>query len=471
MGRLLSLVRGVESSLRSRLGQWMQEVSLAGDLAEVEIDAAQANIVQLQVDVTAPGWLAAYLTQTAWYVNSVTGNDANDALTGGAAIKTLAELTRRWSARTFSPAITAVNVYLAGTFPTEKLILVANFVAPAPGGAPPTITVSGTMTTVDSGALSGYTAWSSATSVRGTLTDAAQDFTPHVRRRIRATSGVALGAVTWIGSLGGGITVANVGRFRTNTSYTGSLKDMAINDTYVIETFDTQIAGFYIDCRNGWFMLKDVEIAATAGNIYVVCTSRMSRQYIKIWGCRFLNASSGQIQLEGDMQPIGCAFDITAGGFGMQYAEGFMNGKSWCLFGALYFYNCMAQLDSTMCDGNGASFVGVFLYQNANVYITNTFWAVFGCVNGVATTMIIVGATNTSFSSSSGYVWGSGNTTTTAVQVVNGSNFQYAAAVKPTLTGVVPGNDVILAGAAPIAWAGVPAASALPDTAVIQVRK
>ena len=42
MGRLLSLMRGVECSIRSRLGQWMQEVSTTTDQAVVDIAALQA---------------------------------------------------------------------------------------------------------------------------------------------------------------------------------------------------------------------------------------------------------------------------------------------------------------------------------------------------------------------------------------------------------------------------------------------
>lgn len=55
MGRLLSLLKGVECSIRSRLGSWMQEVSLAGDQAasdvstlQTEMNAAEADISTLQ---------------------------------------------------------------------------------------------------------------------------------------------------------------------------------------------------------------------------------------------------------------------------------------------------------------------------------------------------------------------------------------------------------------------------------------
>src|SRR5574340_1234089 len=37
-----------------------------------------------------------FLTQATWYVDSITGNDLNSGVSAGTALKTLAELSRRW---------------------------------------------------------------------------------------------------------------------------------------------------------------------------------------------------------------------------------------------------------------------------------------------------------------------------------------------------------------------------------------
>lgn len=67
MGRLLSLVRGVETSIRSRLGTWMQEVSLNGDQASSNISTLQvleaqdaANIAALQALNVLPDGTVVY---------------------------------------------------------------------------------------------------------------------------------------------------------------------------------------------------------------------------------------------------------------------------------------------------------------------------------------------------------------------------------------------------------------------------
>ncbi|RPJ82450.1 MAG: hypothetical protein EHM13_08885, partial [Acidobacteria bacterium] len=158
-----------------------------------------ANDIQLNPAIGASingGFV--YLTQTDWAVDSTAGNDSN-AGTAASPLLTLAELARRWEGRTFSPAIATVTVQLVGTFPTEFLTLDGAIFTSSV-----TITVSGTMTTVDSGTVTAITAWNGAAAgadgTRGNITDAAQDFTPHLLRRIRLTSGANSGSISNIAS-------------------------------------------------------------------------------------------------------------------------------------------------------------------------------------------------------------------------------------------------------------------------------
>lgn len=60
MGRLLSLARGIETSLWSRLGRWIQEVATTTDQAvgdvstlQTEMNVAQTDIAALQTDLGA----------------------------------------------------------------------------------------------------------------------------------------------------------------------------------------------------------------------------------------------------------------------------------------------------------------------------------------------------------------------------------------------------------------------------------
>lgn len=323
MGKLLSLVRGVECSIRSRLGIWMQEVSKAGDLAEVEISAAQAAITQLQVDVTAPGWLAAYLTQAAWYVNSVTGDDANDASIG-APIKTLGELTRRFEGRTVSPALATLTINLAGTFPTEYLTL--DFAV----AGTTTVDVTGQTTQVDSGTITAYTAENPATTTRRALTDAAQDFTAHVRRRMRMTGGAQSGAVAWIGSLGGGVTVANMSAFYKDTQSTGN---PAAPDAYVIETLDTTLLGYAIRISgNVLFFLRSCVFTPPVGGGHSVidCGGFI---HARMFGCSIVTVPTNAFVTVGTVTMLGCS---NAGySWSLHFGEYFINGHA--AFGRVKF--------------------------------------------------------------------------------------------------------------------------------------
>ena len=68
-----------------------------------------------------------FATAPAIFVNSVTGNDANDGLTAGTAIKTLAELERRCRFVTF---LQNTTITLTGDFTAENLVLAEHPVCP-----------------------------------------------------------------------------------------------------------------------------------------------------------------------------------------------------------------------------------------------------------------------------------------------------------------------------------------------------
>lgn len=426
----------------------------------------------------APGrWVAtsppaSYLTQAAWYVNSATGNDNNDGLTAATPLLTLAELTRRWQGRVFAPSILAVNVYLAGTFPSEKLLLNATFPAP---NANPVVTVTGAKTTVASGTVTAYQAWNSAADLRGQMTDGAQDFTAQVRRRVRLTSGAGAGGLAWIGSLGGGVTIANTSRFRTvSGTSTGSFVDPGIGDSYVVETLDTTILEYQIDCPGALVKLEDLRIATNATATISQCNSGdrgHARNTVRVAGCEYYAAASGEVQMRGGQLLLACANGGPGAGLSL-YGGRFINFKSHFSWGPTNLYNVMIQSDSWMHDGNGTDPAHLLVEQGATVY-DQTFRAFFGCTNVTQTALIRVN--NAGFMAfNSAYLWGAaGNLKTNAVWIGNSCGITFSAATPPKATGATPGvNDAVVSNVG-LAWAAITAAgyaAAPPDNGYYNIK-
>lgn len=404
-----------------------------------------------------------FLIQADWFVNSATGDDTNDGATALTPLLTLRELARRWAGRTFSNLAT-VTINLAGTFPTQYLVLSdVTFVDPAT-----VITVQGTMTQTDSGSLTAaFTAWNGA--VRGALTDAAQDFTASVLRRIRMTSGAANGAVSNVASLGAGVTIANVGQFTTSTP---STVNPANGDTYVIETYDTQCAGYYIHINGpATLRVKDIDfitpVGSTARN-YAECGGNLNKCIF--FGCRF-NATNGGTTWDGAARYAGISIE---GNFG-SFFGGNPNLINSVVFGFLQFSAANATSQAVLHEGGGARAANMFV-SNGTLLETiggtgNFGHAFFGVINGTGTALVTVeDLAQWAMTNAAGAMVGAtGNTTTNALRVRNGCGVSYV--TKPSATGNVPGEDVVLASAVAIAWATVPAMATPPDNAYVNVRQ
>lgn len=445
MSALFDLLRAAtgERSLHGHVGKWRLAVTQA-------------------LDALLSGG-EGYLTQSQWFVNPQTGSNLNDGATAATALQSLAELNRRWMGRTFSPTVSAVAIHLSGSFPTEGFYLNANFTFP---NGPVPVTISGTMTIVDSGTVTAYTAWSSATDVRAALTDAAQDFTPHVRRRIRITSGAANGGVAGIGSLGGGATVANVGQFRTGTSFTGANVNPGVGDSYVVEIFDTQIHEYYFDCPGAWIILQDVEVASGSVSSSACVSRQVSQARMKVFGCRFLSTATTQVTYRGDHTFLACMYE---GSIAHEFVLGFFNFKAQCVFGSMTVFHAMVQRDSSMHDGNGTS-TGHLLIEQATTVFDQTFAAFFNCTNASQTSLVRVN-NFANWVLSTAYFWGAaGNLKTNALWVGNGSGVIYSATTVPKATGATPGvNDVVVSNVG-AAWATLPILAATPNNGFVNVK-
>jgi hypothetical protein len=125
-------------------------------------------------------------------------------------------------------------------------------------------------------------------------------------------------------------------------------------------------------------------------------------------------------------------------------------------------------------DGNGTHSVSLGADGGATLLDVH-HRAFFGNVNGIFTSHVqVYDASDYVLESANARLWGAaGNTVTNALKIMNGCNVQYV--TLPTATGAVPGNDVVLAAAAAIAWAVIGAAggavAVAPNNAAINVRQ
>lgn len=182
------------------------------------------------------GIAAGYVSD--WYVNSDTGNDANDA-SSGSPIKTTEELSRRLNPG--GAALTprqVTNIHLAGATPFQSLQLdldplpnsgfVVHVFCAFTSSSP--ITLSSVVNTVES----------ATAPVRGEITTGAGAFA--VGNRVRSTSGAVAGAITYVTELHGGATDAYIKTwFNDSGPSTSSLVNVAPGTTCVVDTLQVTI--------------------------------------------------------------------------------------------------------------------------------------------------------------------------------------------------------------------------------------
>jgi hypothetical protein len=451
MSKMLDLLKGAtgEAALPSRLGRWRLGIS--------------ALVDSLQAQLTGLTFSQPYLTQTAWAVDSVTGND-NAAGTLAAPLLTLAELARRWNGRTFAPTVTSVSVSLAGTFVGEMLDLQAQFTAP---NLDVPVTVSGTMVAAGlSGAITTYQAFVVG-ATRASVTVGGADFSTLKQKRIRITSGAVNGAVSTICSTGAGVTVANVGQFSTVTGLTGTNANPANGDGFIVESFQTQIRQYNVNCPGAVVTVRDLSIQAPAGGTSNNQSQQATNFLLKIFGCEFSTGTGIVTNVEGDAVFVSCS---VIGASQVQTVNCFQSWKNSVVLSTSPIAHSLGsaiQATSMIHDGDGVRNSGLNITNNSQV-VDTTQRAFFGCVNGGGLTcMARCGGGGAQWSLAN--FWGAtGNTTTNAAQVVNGSMAQYT--TLPSATGATPGvNDVVIGGAG-MAWGGLPFANAAPDNASFNVR-
>jgi len=432
----------------------VQEATSFGEESTLTVSTPTAFTRGVNATLTA-------LTQDVWYVDASTGDDAGDA-SSTSPLKTLSELYRRTCNRIIASTVTTFTINLSGDFGTELLTL--RMITQAPTTI---VRVIGTTTSLDTGSITTWQAETATTNTRRQLTDTSQDFTAYVGKRIRMTSGARNGLVTWIASLGAGATIANIGRF--NWYQTGA--DPVSPDTYVIEDLTTKCGGYDINITGptsatvtDWS--PSIESVAFVNNT-VFSSSRFVCTGTAVFrGCLFTGTTGSLTTSGGSPYFVSCCNDTI-----MSFELCTPTGYSFVHRRRVFFNRSVNAVwqQSTLHDGNGT---------NASMYIGGSSF-----VNSVGNhgffNNVTDGTTYTAhvvvrpggqwhMSAAAGVLWGNaGNTIANSIKIANGAGVTYV--TLPVSTSNVAGEDVVLAAAAAIAWASLPALSVSPNNAFMNV--
>jgi hypothetical protein len=381
-----------------------------------------------------------YLTQTAWFVDSVNGKDTNNGLTSATAIRSLVELSRRWEGRVFNPSIGSVTVTLAGSFATEVLawLGVRNDIP---------ITVQAAATLQGSGVVSAFTALA-APATDAKLTDATTptNWAAHVGRRIRLTSGADAGSYAWVlKDLGGN--QARVSQFINPTTLAAVSPGIGV--TFAIETLDVPIGG--LNCFSsgtGTVTIKNVGIATLASTTNLMFAAGGNPTAFVIEGAR-LHTNSFLTSFSDS------AFRMVACSNASQIFTGKGSVANFLGHAAFATINCQ--------QGGDVRFANVAsCFQAARISIalagyvdTSAIIAIFD-LTGAGTSCI--GIDTSSSMDIFATIMGINNTNTgPGVQIRSGGKLTWSSAgVIPTITAT--GGDLIIGGAAATTWAAVAAA-------------
>ncbi len=129
--------------------------------------------------------------QATWFIDPVGGNDEASGIDAGHAIKTCAERIRRVGVGGIVPQATTIN-YLNSPSASDVEVMSKLLI-----GVNSTLTLQGTRTVAATGTLTGFTAFNRAAQTKNSIQDTSIDFSTHVGRLCRITSGARLN-VAWI---------------------------------------------------------------------------------------------------------------------------------------------------------------------------------------------------------------------------------------------------------------------------------
>ncbi len=388
-----------------------------------------------------------FITQSTWYVDSVSGDDDNDGATALTAIKTLAELTRRTEGRVLLPSISLFAVHLSGTFPTEPLSL--NFSV----GAYCWVQITADTQVDYAGTISGFTTYSAGVTA-ALLDDAGAAFAAgDVGKRLRLTSGASLGAVTFILKQISG-TQVRVGDFYHYNAASGygvpALTATPANGTtFVVEDLLCQVAGcdVVIDGGHAALLIDGVEFVKPPSPITrttLRCWANALTVASKLFGCR-MNTTGSNMNLNNSVATVvsclwrGNGAPIIQDGSVQAYGMLLMAPLSVVGNGSLTVISLYQQ-------GGGDSVVAT-IGRNGFMSVSGN-WAVYDATGDAN---LVVDDNAAVVSTSATAYWGIGAATSYGIRCRGMGRFSYT--TKPTVSGSI--NDTIIGGTA-TAWGAVP---------------
>jgi hypothetical protein len=254
-----------------------------------------------------------HLSTATWYIDPVSGNDDNDGLTSGTALKTGEELNARM-ALTIA-VTTTVNVLNDISVLNLTAYSALDYVSNGSSSSV-LLKIVGQRTLVRSGTISAKTDPVPASNTYGEITDAGATWATSVSSKYLGvlTSGASSSRIFWICKDNGG----SSGRMNTpiNDSNGAATTFPSVNDTYGEYTLTTGVLNIKSDCIitvSNWTNVGSGFIIATQGiTVYTSIVSNVQSLYsvagVSLIGCRDGSSTSLQPIVPTRMQCAGCTF-------------------------------------------------------------------------------------------------------------------------------------------------------------------
>jgi hypothetical protein len=369
---------------------------------------------------------ALVLNQTAFFVDSVNGNDSFPG-TAAFPIRTLQELQLRFQSRRL---LANTVVTLIGTFAE---VLTLNCVIPDDI----TLTITAPVTTVFSGTIGAFTPYAAGVTA-ALLQDPTLVAVTQVARRFRMTSGPAAGFLAW-GLLDTAIDTIRISAFHNGVF---TVTNPVAGDTYVVETFDTTILGLAIDTiGNGGITLTNLSVSNVGVSTNFFNTHSA---FAVAYGCQFTggcNWRSSQMSLRATRH---------AGSI-----QGFTDNSN-VIASAIA---CFGNLSTT--SGGLISFVHRADFQAAKITFTgapsilanpNAHMAFYNLPATGIDAAVTLDALGSLIQTTAGaLIWGIAPLQAFGVRVLSGCSLQYL--TKPTVTGITA--DTVIGGTN-TTWGAIP---------------
>jgi hypothetical protein len=234
--------------------------------------------------------------ETTWFLDAVTGSDANAGTTIGSPLKTMKELSARLRGATISADVTitlAAGNY--GADPVEFDLTIGQGVSVLMvGHVATTSDVFAAVTNTTPGAAA-----TNAGAVRGLVQATAATFAD--RQRLTVTDGAAAGCMAWVTkvTIAGAGGSANVSRFgklnNVRTSTLVTLANPSAGDHYTLDTLDSQVGYINVRVRGpGRFVIQSclVRSAATSTVAHRGVCDNGNGNGVQPYGCQIQGAAS-----------------------------------------------------------------------------------------------------------------------------------------------------------------------------------